>query len=104
MRGSIWGKLLYLAGMRPLLLLHFPTTVDLGAAWEIRDQGREERGYKSKMRWSCCRCDLMLVNHHDSGVPPLQIYWIWFIKRLSDHVSLNLHFQTNRGYDIVEFS
>lgn len=80
MRGSIWGKLLYLAGMqRPLLLLHFPTTVDLGAAWEIRDQGREERGDKSrpdKMRWSCCRCDLLLVNHHDSGVPPLQMYCI----------------------------
>lgn len=32
MRGSVWGKLLYLAGMqRPLPFLHFPTAVDLGA-------------------------------------------------------------------------
>lgn len=39
-RGSIWGKLLYLAGMQlPLPFLHFPTAVDLGAAWEIWDQG-----------------------------------------------------------------
>lgn len=45
MRGTIWGKQLYLAGMqRPLLFLHFPTAVDLGAAWETWDQGGKERG------------------------------------------------------------
>lgn len=50
MRGSIWGKQLYLAGMQhPLPFLHFPTAVDLGAAWEIWDQGGEEKGhYKSR--------------------------------------------------------
>lgn len=50
MRGGIWEKQLYLAGMQyPLPLLHFPTAVDLGAAWEIWDQGGEEKGhYKSR--------------------------------------------------------
>lgn len=51
MRGSVWGKLLYLAGMqRPLLFLHFPTAVALGAAWEIWDQGVQRKGAGLKSR------------------------------------------------------